>query len=152
MEISEILSPDRTACDINITSRKKAIEAVSNLLADETVDSHKIIDSLLARERLGTTGIGHGVAIPHGRMKNSKKTVGAFIRARDAIEYDSPDHEPVDLFFALLVPEESTEEHLEILRSLAEMFSDDELRTALREQHDSQHIFDLITNYIPQHS
>jgi PTS system nitrogen regulatory IIA component len=90
-----------------------------------------ILDSLLARERLGSTGLGHGIAIPHGRVRGLREAVGALIRTRNGVAYDAPDDQPVHLIFVLLVPEKSTDVHLEILGGLAQMFSDRQLRGSL---------------------
>ena len=94
--------------------------------ADPGLTQTEVFGSLLAREKLGSTGLGKGIALPHGRLKQGTGTLGAFIRLQSAVDYDSIDKVPVDLLFALVVPEESTQEHLDILAKLAELFSNDE--------------------------
>lgn len=151
MQLSDILSVDRTACGVKIGSKKRALEYAADLIAraDPDLVSGEVFDALIARERLGTTGLGRGVAIPHGRSKHGRHTVGAFVRVHSGIDFDAPDHEPVDLIFALLVPQDSTDEHLEVLARLAEMFSDETFRERLRRQDDCAGTFELLTGPRP---
>jgi PTS system nitrogen regulatory IIA component len=90
-----------------------------------------VFDSLFAREKLGSTGLGQGVAIPHGRIKGMKEALGALVRMRQAIPFDAPDSQPVALIFVLLVPDRATDVHLQILSELAQMFSDKAFRERL---------------------
>lgn len=151
MELSELITLDRTACNLTAQSKKRALEEVSELIAhgEPDVTSNEVFESLLARERLGGTGIGHGVAIPHGRLKNTKHTIGAFIKLQNAIDFDAVDQQPVDLLFALLVPENSTQEHLQVLASLASMFNDEETREKIRQSSSPEEIHQLISNWKP---
>ena len=146
MQIAEILKPERIAVSNGISSKKGVLEELARLIAMDTPDLTQIevFDSLCARERLGSTGLGHGVAIPHGRLKGGKHTLGAFIQLKDGIDYDAVDQQPVDLLFALLVPEESTDEHLQILARLAEMFSDTDLVSKLRYASSSDRLYELL--------
>ncbi len=134
MKLSEILSPDCIRLDVDATSRKRVLEFASQLLAgtDESLSPRGVFDCLIAREKLGSTGLGHGVAIPHGRLAGLDKTIGVFLRTQKGVDFDAPDKEPVDLVFALLVPEESTEEHLQVLASIASYFNSGRSRDALR--------------------
>ncbi len=134
MKLSEILSPDCIRLDVDATSKKRVLELASQLLAgtDESLSRRGVFDCLIAREKLGSTGLGHGVAIPHGRFAGLDKTVGVFLRTQKGVDFDAPDKEPVDLVFALLVPEESTEEHLQVLASIASYFNSGRSRDALR--------------------
>ncbi|MBS1144703.1 MAG: ptsN [Proteobacteria bacterium] len=102
-----------------------------------------IFDSLFAREKLGSTGLGQGVAIPHGRIKGLKQAVGAFLRLATPVPFDSPDGRPVDLLFVLLVPEQATEQHLQILSELAQKFSDRTFREQLHAAADAAAIISL---------
>ncbi len=147
MKISEILSVEGILCGSTVSSKKSAIEDLSELLAKNSpgLNYEHIFDCLIARERLGSTGLGHGVAIPHGRLKGSTSTVAAFIQIEKGIDFDSPDGAPVDLLFGLLVPEESTDEHLQILSTLAELFSHDELLDELRQARSREAIYQLLT-------
>jgi PTS system nitrogen regulatory IIA component len=103
-----------------------------------------VADSLFARERLGSTGLGHGVAIPHGRIKGMKSPLAAVFRLSEPIGFDAPDEQPVSLLFFLLVPEASTQKHLEILSEIAEMLSDTALRERLKKSSDAQDLHQLI--------
>ncbi len=134
MKLSEILSPDCIRLDADATSKKRVLEFASQLLAgtNESLSPRDVFDCLIAREKLGSTGLGHGVAIPHGRLAGFDKTIGVFLRTQKGVDFDAPDKEPVDLVFALLVPEESTEEHLQVLASIASYFSSGRSRDALR--------------------
>ena len=150
MEISDIISPDRIAYDMDASSKKRALEKISDIIsASEGVQllPHEVCESLIAREKLGSTGIGSGVAIPHGRLKNSDKTIAAFVQLHKGINFDAMDDEDVDLLFALLVPENSTDEHLQILAQLAEMFSKADFRAKLRASKNSDELFNLLRNW-----
>ncbi|MGD8591870.1 MAG: PTS IIA-like nitrogen regulatory protein PtsN [Gammaproteobacteria bacterium] len=150
MELQDIIDPDRIAYDIDVSSKKRALETVSDILVKgggENLVSHDICESLIAREKLGSTGIGCGVAIPHGRLKNTEKTLAAFIKLHKGVDYDAIDNQDVDLIFALLVPEHSTEEHLKILAEVAEMFSNAEFREKLRHADNQQALWRLLKNW-----
>jgi len=146
MKLAEILTPDRIRLDSDATSKKRVLESASELLAgtEEGLSPRAVFDCLIAREKLGSTGLGHGVAIPHGRVAGLDKTIGVFIRVPRGIDFDSPDNQPVDLVFALLVPEESTEEHLEVLSKIASYFDSQNCRDALRQETSPQRARELI--------
>ncbi|MGD8925611.1 MAG: PTS IIA-like nitrogen regulatory protein PtsN [Thioalkalispiraceae bacterium] len=148
MLLTDLITPKRIACDVDAQSKKRALEKLSELISDseDTVSSIDVFESLLARERLGGTGVGYGVAIPHGRLKENDHTLGAFIKLQHGVDYDAADHQPVDLLFALLVPQESTDEHLQILAQLAKMFSSQEFRTELRNATTPEEIHKLLIN------
>lgn len=118
-----------------ITSKKRLLESLAELLAAAApqLTTAAVFERLLQRERLGSTGLGHGVALPHARASDVEQALGAFIQMRSGIDFDAVDDQPVDLAFALLVPEAATDEHLRLLASLAEMFTRGDLRQALRE-------------------
>lgn len=147
MQISEILSSDSILCGQSILSKKSALEEISKLLAktDASLSYVEIFNCLVAREKLGSTGLGHGVAIPHGRLKKGDKTIAAFLQLDNGIDYDAVDQAPVDLLFALLVPEDSTEEHLQTLSQLAQMFSNTETLEQLRKETDIDGIYKILT-------
>jgi nitrogen PTS system EIIA component len=146
MEISEILSPDRIVCNVAINSKKAALENLAGLIAsaDSEITQSEVFESLIAREKLGSTGLGHGIAIPHGRRKGGSRTIGAFMLLESGVQYDAIDQKPVDLLFGLLVPEASTEEHLNILSKLAQMFSDNNIVSQLRACNSSACIFEIL--------
>lgn len=149
MKISDILSPERISCAASPASKKRALEEIGALLlnADASLTQGEIFDSLLSRERLGSTGLGHGVAIPHGRVKSATSTIGGFMQLNQGIDFDAIDSQPVDLIFGLLVPEESTEEHLQVLAQLARMFSDEVFCESLRQAHNSDELYSLLSNW-----
>lgn len=146
MKLAEILTPNRVQLDSDATSKKRVLESASEMLADcdESLSARAVFDCLIAREKLGSTGLGHGVAIPHGRLAGLEKTIGVFIRVPSGIDFDAPDKQPVDLVFALLVPEESTEEHLEVLGKIASFFNSEDYRNALRGEKSPQKARELI--------
>jgi len=147
MRISDILTSERIICNVNLSSKKAALEALSGLIAGASIrlDEQEVFNSLLTRERLGGTGLGNGIAIPHGRLKDGLSTIAAFIKLKQGVDYDAVDQQPVDLIFALLVPEHSTEEHLQVLAQLAEMFNRPEFLTQLRREESEEAIYGLLT-------
>jgi len=134
MNITDLLSPERVACSDEVGSKKRLLEQLGELLASSSpvLSQHEVFDALLNREKLGSTGLGKGVAIPHGRMAGLEHPVCAFIKLGAAVDFDATDGQPVDLVFALLVPEDSTEEHLQVLSTIAEIFSNTGICSALR--------------------
>ena len=131
MQLSEIINVNRIKKDVDVQSKKRALEELSNLITqDQTqLNANEIFDSLISRERLGSTGVGYGVAIPHGRINNCNQITGAFIQLSQGVDFDAMDNQPVDMLFALIVPEESTDEHLQGLALLASMFNDGNFRS-----------------------
>ncbi|MDH3452064.1 MAG: PTS sugar transporter subunit IIA [Gammaproteobacteria bacterium] len=132
-ELQQLLHDIAINCGVEVASKKKALEALSTLLgrSAETLNETQIFDSLLARERLGSTGLGHGIAIPHGRLADLQQTAGALLVLKDGVDFDAPDGQAVNILFGLLVPEACNDAHLQILAGLATMFSDADLRSAL---------------------
>lgn len=122
------------------SSKKRVLEQAARLLAGSTADedAETIFERLLERERLGSTGLAGGVALPHARLPGIDDSHGAFLRLAEPVEFDALDGQPVDLVFALLVPEEATEEHLQLLSALARMFNEPDLRDRLREAEPEQ--------------
>jgi PTS system nitrogen regulatory IIA component len=153
MRISDILVPERICCEVELSSKERVLEALSELLTKasaNTVPARAVFDSLLARERLGSTGLGHGVAIPHGRLSYLRQAVGAFIRMSPGIDFDAPDGDKVDMVFGLLVPETSTEEHLRILSQLAECFNRESVRRELRASTSPRGVLDILRAAAPE--
>jgi PTS system nitrogen regulatory IIA component len=146
MQLSTILPPINTVNNAHADSKKGVLELISKLIAQNFVDIEykKILSCLINREKLGSTSIGHGVAIPHGRLKNLPKPTAAFVHLQKAIDFAANDNQPVDLFFALLVPEEQDQEHLEILSEIAEKFSHKDFREQLRNSKDNKTLYRLI--------
>jgi len=149
MKLEQLISKDSVVCNADVSSKKRALEYLAELLAKESAsaDSFHIFQHLTDREKLGSTSLGHGVAIPHARTNTNDKAVGAFIKLEGGIDFDSPDGEPTDLLFALMVPEHYTDEHLEILSGLASCFSDDALCGNLRSATTSQELYKILTGW-----
>jgi nitrogen PTS system EIIA component len=148
--IAKLLPPSNILLDLDVTSKKRVFEQAGLLFENnQGVARSVVFDSLFARERLGSTGLGQGVAIPHGRIKGLKDAVGAFVRLSTPVPFDAPDGKPVTLVFFLLVPEQATERHLQILSELAQMFSDRELREQLAIEKDASSLHRTITAWQP---
>jgi nitrogen PTS system EIIA component len=147
MDISDTLSPDCVFPGVDCHSKKDALDTLAKAIAnsDNSTSQTEVFDCLIARERLGSTGLGNGIAIPHGRLKNGKKTIAAFIQLDTGIDYDAIDKAPVDLLFALIVPENSTEEHLQTLATLAEIFSDTATLNKLRQSSSATEMYSILT-------
>lgn len=138
MPLRHLLAADRIVLLVEPEDRDAVLDAAARLLADAAPASTAAIgESLRARERMGSTAIGHGIAIPHGRTTAFDETRGAFLRLRNPVDFGASDGEPVDLVFAMAVPEHFTQEHLQLLSELAETFSDAGFRAALRAAPDS---------------
>jgi PTS system nitrogen regulatory IIA component len=148
-QISVLLPIEHVLVGLDVGSKKRLFEQVG-LLFENTrhIARAKVFDSLFDREKLGSTGLGHGVAIPHGRIKGLKETLCAFAKTRAGIPFESPDGEPVRLVFAMLVPEHATEQHLEILSELAQMFSDRGFRERLAAARDAAAVHALFEQWV----
>ena len=143
--IGEILPLSHIVLDLEVSSKRRVFEQAGLLLENEAgLARADVFDCLFAREKLGTTGLGQGVAIPHGRHASVKKAVGAFIRTQEPVAFDAPDGKPVSLIFVLLVPENATGEHLEVLSKLAGRFSQKAVREALMSA-DAQEVRRILT-------
>jgi len=130
--VAQLFSPGDVLLDAELHSKQALFEAVGRLWQERHgISASEVVDSLNAREDLGSTGLGQGVAIPHARLKSSSKAIAAFVRPKTPIEFDSPDDKPVNCCFVLLVPAQATEQHLQILAEVAEMLSSEQFRTQL---------------------
>src|SRR5574342_856874 len=148
--IAKLLPPSNILLDLDVTSKKRMFEQAGLLFENnQGVARSLVFDSLFARERLGSTGLGQAVAIPHGRIKGLKDALGAFVRLAQPVPFDAPDGKPVQLLFVLLVPEQATEKHLQILSELAQMFSDRALREAMARAPDPAALLELVTTWQP---
>jgi PTS system nitrogen regulatory IIA component len=148
--VAKLLPPQNIVLGLAVSSKKRLFEQLGFLFeANHGIARAEVFESLFARERMGSTGLGQGVAIPHGRIKGLKDALGAFVRLETPLPFDAPDGRPVDLVFALLVPEHATEKHLEILSELAQMFSDRALREALASAPDAAAAAKLIAGGQP---
>ena len=148
--VAKLLPLSHVVIDMQVSSKKRLFEQAGLLFENQHGIARSLVfDSLFARERLGSTGLGQGVAIPHGRIKGLKDALGAFIRLAQPVPFDSPDGAPVDLVFVLLVPEKATEKHLQILSELAQMFSDKGLREAMHAAPDVAALHQLVSAWQP---
>lgn len=155
--IAKLLRPSSIILDLDSGSKKRVFEQ-AGLLFENTLNigRSQVFDSLFAREKLGSTGLGQGVAIPHGRIKGLRDAAAAFVRMKEPIPFDAPDGKPVNLIFVLLVPERATDQHLQILSELAQMFSDKSFRESLLVSKDAEEAYRHIKEWLPhapgQHS
>jgi PTS system nitrogen regulatory IIA component len=148
--IARLMPPNNVVISLSATSKKRLFEQAGLLFENNHgIERGKVFDSLFARERLGSTGLGAGVAIPHGRIKGLKEAVAAVVRLTDPIPFDSPDGQPVRLVVFLLVPEHATEEHLELLSELAELLSDRSIRDTLMNSEDPAQVHRILATWAP---
>jgi PTS system nitrogen regulatory IIA component len=149
--LAKILSPNNVVLDLEVSSKKRAFEQAGLIFENNCgIARSHVSDNLFARERLGSTGLGHGVAVPHGRIKGLKAPIAAFVRLAEPIPFESPDGQPVKLLIFLLIPDHVTQQHLEILSEVAEMFSDDVIRAALTSDPDQASVHQRIVTWQPQ--
>jgi nitrogen PTS system EIIA component len=147
-QIARLLPLDNVVANLDASSKKRVFEQAGILFENhQGVARSTVYDALFAREKLGSTGLGQGIAIPHGRIKGLKTPVGAFFRLASAVQFDAPDGKPVELIFVLLVPEAANEHHLQLLSELAQMFSDKSFREQLATGPDAVALHDLFANW-----
>ena len=151
--LSAILPAPQVLVSVDATSKKRAFEEAGLLFETlHGLNRALITDSLFARERLGSTGLGHGVAIPHGRIKGLKQPLAAVFQLANPIGFDAPDEQPVQLMIFLLVPEAATQKHLEILSEIAELLSDSDLREKMKQSSDAVELHQFITGWQSAHA
>ena len=145
--LTNLLTPERTACQVPGLSKKRLFESLARLISEDQISLSydEVFGHLFAREKLGSTGLGDGIAIPHCRIGNCSAPIGALLTLADPIDFDSPDNQPVDLVFALLVPEEAHQQHLDTLAGLARLFSQANFCDALRGADDRDILFSIAT-------
>lgn len=149
VSILPLLSPDRTRARVSVTSRKRALEHACEILAGcNDLNARSVLDALLARERLGSTALGEGVAIPHCRLHDCQAPVGVLLTLESPIDYDAPDDTHVDLLFALVVPESANDAHLQILSQLAGILVEKDNRDALRRARDHLTLFESMLTLV----
>ena len=148
-DLTQLLDPTRIACQHDASSKKKTLESAAALLATAThgIEEGAIFEALIKRERLGSTGLGHGIALPHGRIEGLQQPVAALLTLSRNIGFDALDGEPVDIVFALAMPENCDNQHLQILASLAEIFSNTAVSTRLRSAVEAQEIWTTFCNW-----
>jgi nitrogen PTS system EIIA component len=146
IRLETILSPARSLVNVPGGSKKRVLEQIAHLVAGELpeLDEQDIFESLIAREKLGSTGFGNGIAIPHCRLPGCTSPLSAVLHLNSAVDFDAIDGEPVDLLFVLLVPEAATDEHLELLRQIASMLDRSDVRERLRQAPSSEALFQVV--------
>jgi PTS system nitrogen regulatory IIA component len=148
--LAKILALENVVVDLEVSSKKRAFEQAGLMFENNCgIARSTVSDNLFARERLGSTGLGHGVAVPHGRIKGLKAPIAAFVRLAEPIPFESPDGEPVKLLIFLLIPDNVTQQHLEILSEIAELFSDAGMRATLASDPDAVTVHTRIVNWQP---
>ncbi|MCC2604858.1 PTS IIA-like nitrogen regulatory protein PtsN [Planctobacterium marinum] len=146
MEIKDILSSDCTRCAVPITSKKRALQIISVVASEKLseLNEEDVLNSLLCREKMGSTGIGNGIAIPHGRVEGLSSPLAIVLTCSPGIEFDAIDNQPVDIFFAILVPVEQTEGHLQTLARIAQKLSDKEVTKVIRNCHSDNALYEAL--------
>lgn len=148
--IANLLPPSNILLDTQVTSKKRVFEQAGLVFENnQGIARSKVFDSLFARERLGSTGLGQQVAVPHGRIKGLRDPIAALVRVQDPIPFDAPDGHPVKLLMFLLVPESANQHHLDILSELAQMLSDRDFREKLLQETDPSKMHTLISSWEP---
>jgi PTS system nitrogen regulatory IIA component len=146
--LAKLLPPENVILGLSVTSKKRVFEQAGLIFENQHGVARSVVtDNLFARERLGSTGLGEGVAIPHGRIKGLKQPLAAFVRLEEPIAFESPDGQPVSLLIFLLVPEQATQQHLEILSEIAQLLSDRDAREALATEVDARAVHRLLTEW-----
>lgn len=148
IRLEQILTPGRSLVSVPGGSKKRVLEQIANLVVHDLpgLDAQAIFESLVARERLGSTGFGNGIAIPHCRLTGCKAPISAILHLDTPVDFDALDGAPVDLVFVLLVPEAATEEHLELLRQIASMLDRSEVRERLRHATDGEALYRIVVD------
>ncbi|WP_111978296.1 PTS IIA-like nitrogen regulatory protein PtsN [Algibacillus agarilyticus] len=148
MDITSLISPDCVFCAVPATSKKKLLQVVSELAAQHLsgqVEEHDILDAFLSREKLGSTGIGNGIALPHGRLANCDKGLTFLITTEESIDFDAIDNQPVKIFFALLAPESECQTHLKSLATIAEKLSNKDVVKRIKLASTNNELYQAIT-------
>lgn len=142
MIINDIISLDRTQCSVECQSKKRIFEVISEIAVQQSpeLDQVEVLSSLLSREKMGSTGIGHGIAIPHGKIKGLSQMIAVIVTSNQPIEFDAIDSQPVDIFFAILVPEEQTDKHIQALSGIARKLSNKDTVKAIRSANNKNEI------------
>lgn len=147
MQIKDFISEEGIVFSPSVSSKKAALEILSDTLAyqDNNLSKNKVLDALLAREKLGSTGLGEGIAIPHCRMRDLENINVTMLKLEEGVEYEASDDKPVYFLFCLVVPEEANEEHLELLASLAELLDNEQLRNSIQKCSNARELYQILT-------
>ena len=145
MQLKDFLTRDRCYCRIEGVSKKRLLENISKLLSKQfsNLDDNEIFNAIMAREQLGSTGLGNGIAVPHCRVPHCETIIGALITLENAIDFDAIDGKKVDLIFLLIVPEEKTDDHIKALGGLAELFNDPNFCSTIRQAQNSSDLYEV---------
>jgi PTS system nitrogen regulatory IIA component len=143
--LSQILTPARTVCSAPGMSKKRLFETIATIVCEDQLllPYDAVLDHLIAREKLGSTGLGMGIAIPHCRVSDCAEPLGTLLSLEEPIPFDAPDDQPVDLLFVLLVPETAQQQHLDILATVARLFSQPDFCARLRAAKDDRTLYDI---------
>ncbi|NQZ80598.1 MAG: PTS IIA-like nitrogen regulatory protein PtsN [Colwellia sp.] len=146
MTLQDILTPDCTFCAVSGSSKKRILDKICTIAATKIADHSpfELLESLMAREKMGSTGIGNGIAIPHGRLNGTQQVIAIVMTTQNAIAFDAIDNRPVDIFIALFVPEDHCQEHLTTLQSIAKIFSNKSIAKHARKCQNDNELFQLI--------
>ena len=149
MQLEDILTPERCYCDVEGVSKKRLIKTISEKIEQNVgyLDANRIFDALMAREQLGSTGLGKGIAIPHCKVAECKEILGCIVTLSKPIDFDAIDSNPVDLLFVLIVPDEESDAHVQALSQVAQLFNDENFCHILRNTHDSDDIYNVAITY-----
>ncbi len=147
MNLAKLLGPDCTVCAVPGSSKKNVLEQISKIASKRvsSLTEKDLLGSLISREKLSSTGIGNGIAIPHGRIANTERVIAVLLTTEHPIEFDAIDNKPVDIFFSLFVPEDHCQEHLQTLSSIAQFFSDKDTCKKVRRCQTSDQLYQLIS-------
>ncbi|MCQ1057150.1 PTS IIA-like nitrogen regulatory protein PtsN [Photobacterium sp. ZSDE20] len=147
MQLSNVLSLDCTKSAVPCSSKKRALEIISEVAAKHLDQNPQpLFECMLSREKMGSTGIGNGIAIPHGRISSSDQAIAILIQCQDPIQFDAIDNQPVDLLFALLVPDEQCQQHLKTLSCMAEKLSSKQVCKQLRTAKSDEELYQILTS------
>ncbi len=149
MNLSDIITQDCTLCAVPATSKKKMLEILSQQAAEFNpgYNTYQLLESLLTREKMGSTGIGNGIAIPHGRLSHGDQVMVVVATSKTPIDFDAIDNRPVDIFIALFVPEDQCQQHLSTLQSIAQIFSDKQVCKMARKCQSNEQLYQLVKNH-----
>lgn len=148
MKLTNLINENCTLCAVPVNSKKRVLELLCEKAAEsfEEFNTYTLLENLLAREKMGSTGIGNGIAIPHGRLTEGDKVIVVIATTQSPIEFDAIDNRPVDIFIALFVPEENCQQHLSTLQSIAQIFSNKQICKQVRKCQTSTELFNLLKN------
>jgi len=148
MKLTDIITQDCTLCAVPVSSKKRILELLCAKAAEssEKFNTYSLLESLMVREKMGSTGIGNGIAIPHGRLAQSDEVIVVIATTESPIAFDAIDNRPVDIFIALFVPEEQCQQHLSTLQSIAKIFSNKQICKQVRKCQNDEALFNLIKN------